>query len=97
YSWNGDLQQSNEQYAKAAAAAPQDIGLRLESASRLMQQQQFDEALALLESFSPQNQNALQQRESMVLDLAVRLGDTDRARLAAERLFGQRLSAEEQL
>src|SRR5256886_1015164 len=62
-----------------------------------MQNQQLDEALTLVDAVTPLDQRVLEQRETLALDLAVRLGDQDRARHAAERLFGLRLTPETQV
>src|SRR4029078_11306038 len=56
-----------------------------------------EEALALIDSGIPTDQRAMQQRELLALDLAVRLGKSDRAREAAQRLFGMKLDAQSQI
>ena len=51
----------------------------------------------IIEAVEPRDQKLVQKKELAVLRLAERLGDLDRARTAAERLFGLRLKAETQL
>lgn len=55
------------------------------------------EALDRIDHFEPIDNAAMQNRETMALRLAVGLGDVERARRAAERLFGLRLDTETQL
>jgi len=57
----------------------------------------FSSTLNIIEAIEPREQKLVQQKETKVLALAERLGDLDRARAAAERLFGLRLKAETQL
>jgi tetratricopeptide (TPR) repeat protein len=95
--WNEDREAGAATLAQAAALAPQDLDLRLEGARLHLEMGQFDEALAIVDSVSALDQRTLQQREALALDLAVRLGDHQRARDAAQRLFGLRLDAETQV
>ena len=54
-------------------------------------------ALALLDSVTPTDHRVMQAREQAALRLAERTGNVERARQAAERLFGLRLDSETQL
>jgi tetratricopeptide (TPR) repeat protein len=81
----------------AAELAPRDASLRLDLANLFVEMRQLDEALAVVDSIAPLDQRVMQQRETLALDLAVRLGDHARARDAAQRLFGLRLDAETQV
>lgn len=95
--WNDDRESAATTLTQAAALVPQDTALRLEVARLNLEMTQLDEALAVVESITPLDQRSMQQRESLALDLAVRLGDHQRARDAAQRLFGLRLDAESQI
>ena len=57
----------------------------------------FEGAMTLLDSFTPLDMQTMQQREETALRLAERTGDVDRARKAADRLFGLRLDSTKQL
>jgi tetratricopeptide (TPR) repeat protein len=95
--WNEDRETAAQTLAQAASLAPQDLDLRLEAARLHIEMGQFDDALAIVEAVAPLDQRTMQQRETLALDLAVRLGDHQRAREAAQRLFGLRLDPETQV
>jgi tetratricopeptide (TPR) repeat protein len=95
--WNDDRDAAAATLNRAAELVPQDASLRLDLAQLHLDMQQLDEALAVVEAIAPLDQRVMQQRETMALDLAVRLGDHQRAREAAQRLFGLRLDAETQV
>jgi tetratricopeptide (TPR) repeat protein len=95
--WNEDVDAAHQMLAAAMELVPHDDDLKLDTARLLVQSQKYDEALALVDSITPKDQRMLQQRETLALDLAVRLNDHTRAREAAQRLFGLRLDAETQV
>src|SRR5439155_3569415 len=95
--WNDEPDAGFKSLADAVALVPHDLDLRMDIARQYMQNQQLDEALTLVDAVTPLDQRVLEQRETLALDLAVRLGDQDRARHAAERLFGLRLTPETQV
>ncbi|MCI0361269.1 MAG: tetratricopeptide repeat protein, partial [Planctomycetaceae bacterium] len=95
--WNDDQETGLATLAKAVELAPQDVELRIEVARLLMQSQRLDEALAMLDAVTPLDQRILQLQETLALDIAVRLGDHERAKAAAVRLFGLRLTPEIQV
>ncbi len=66
-------------------------------ADLLVSVENYEEAIEALDKVVAKDQRTLQSREQLVLTLAERIGDVDRARKAAERLFGLRLSSKEQL
>jgi tetratricopeptide (TPR) repeat protein len=91
--WEESFDQAFENLAAALELAPSDVELRLQTARLYIQHQKFDDALTLVDAVAPTDQRAVQDRETLALDLAVRLGDHQRAREAAQRLFGLRLDA----
>ncbi len=95
--WNDDADAAHHTLATAADLVPHDDELKLGIARLLTQSQKYDEALSLVDTITPKDQRMLQQRETLALDLAVRLNDHARARDAAQRLFGLRLDAETQV
>lgn len=95
--WCEEQDEAVEQIAAAAAALQDDPKFRLEVASLYEALEDFDAALEAVESIAPRDQQLVQQRELAALQIAERLGDVDRARQAAERLFGMRLDNNAQL
>lgn len=95
--WNDEKEDAATQFAAAAELVPQDQSLKLELASVHAAMGDYDAALEAVDRIVPRDQNLLQSRELLALQFAERLGDADRARAAAERLFGVRLDAQAQL
>jgi tetratricopeptide (TPR) repeat protein len=95
--WNEKQDEAMGLLSKIAAQVPDDWGLQTELASIYASQGDLDEALKIADSIAPRDQQVLQRREQLALALAERLGDTDRARTAAERLFGMRLNSQSQI
>ena len=71
--------------------------LRLDLAELLEQQGERALALATTEAVQPLDNTRIKRREELALRLAVLNGDLDRARQAAERLFGLRLDTDTQI
>lgn len=97
HSWNDDAEGALRHIGEASRLAPQDWELRTDVAQLHAASNRFDDALAIIDEIVPLNQETMRDRESLALDYAVRLGDLERARTAAERLFGLRLDAGTQL
>src|SRR5262249_30200422 len=97
YWWSGDKEQATQELAEASARAPQDLDLRLEVAALREAQGEPEAALAVVEGITPLDHTMMQKRETMALRLAALTGNVERARQAADRLFGLRLDAEEQI
>jgi hypothetical protein len=95
--WNGDKAEALKELARASDAVPGDLDLRLDVAERREQQGTLEDALALADSVTPLDHTTMQRREMLALRLAVRTGRVERARQAAERLFGLRLDPETQV
>jgi tetratricopeptide (TPR) repeat protein len=95
--WNDEPDAGFKSLSDSVALVPQDLDLRMDIARFYMQNQQLDEALTMVDAVTPLDQRVLEQRETLALDLAVRLGDHERAHHAAERLFGLRLTPETQV
>ena len=81
----------------ATQQVPDDANLVLDIAELREKNNEFDAALALLDSVSPLDVSIMQRREVAAMRLAERTGNVARARAAAERLFGLRLDAETQV
>ncbi len=79
---------------KIADQAASESELRLDLAELLEQQGERSEALAMADQVQPLDNATIKRREEIALRLAVMIGDLERARMAAERLFGLRLDTE---
>jgi tetratricopeptide (TPR) repeat protein len=95
--WQEEHDDAIATYAQAAECLPQDAGLRMELAGLYESRSDFDEALSIAEGIVAVDQRLLQARETLAMQLAERIGDLERARTAAERLFGLRLDTQTQM
>lgn len=95
--WADEQDEAIELMTKVTERLPDNLSMRFDMASMHEQRGDFDDALTIMESIQPLDQQVLQRKEIAVLGLAERIGDIDRARTAAERLFGLRLSSAMQL
>ncbi|WP_182866040.1 tetratricopeptide repeat protein [Rhodopirellula sp. JC639] len=76
---------------------PSDVDLQIERARLASELKQPRLALETLDSFSPLDSRMLVRKEMAAMNLAAEIGDTERAKVAAERLFGMRLDVQMQL
>ncbi len=97
YWWADEKDDALSCLTQAVAEAPGDHNLFLEVASMREQNNEHAAALALLDSVTPQDTQMLVRREEAALRLAERTGNVERARKAADRLFGLRLDTDKQL
>jgi tetratricopeptide (TPR) repeat protein len=95
--WNEDQQDAADLMAKASEALKDDLAYRFEMASMREMLGDFEDAMEIVESIAPRDQQVLQRKEWMALQLAERLGDNERAIAAAEKLFGLRLDTSLQM
>jgi tetratricopeptide (TPR) repeat protein len=95
--WNEEKDESIAQLVQAMALVPADHNLVMDVSALREQNGENDAALALLDSIAPLDTQMMQRREESAMRLAERTGNIDRARQAAERLFGLRLDADKQL
>jgi len=95
--WAGEKDEAIAELSQAVQAAPNDQILILEVAALHELNNDFQAAMALLDSFTPMEMQVMQQREEAALRLAERTGGVERARQAADRLFGLRLDSDKQL
>jgi tetratricopeptide (TPR) repeat protein len=95
--WHEDREPALKEMLAASALVGKDWRMKLEIARFQVELQNFDEALAVVDSIAPVDQDSMRERETAALDLSVRLGDHERARQASERLFGLRLDAPTQI
>jgi tetratricopeptide (TPR) repeat protein len=95
--WLEEKEEALTLLKKAGAYLNDDPAFRLEIATLHQSMGDTEDALEIVEAIVPRDQKLVQQRELIALELAERLGDIDRARQAAERLFGLRLDNNTQL
>ena len=95
--WQDEKDESVEMFRAVASSLQDDPSFQFEIASLYEKLGDFDESLSIVEAIEPRGQQLVEQKETTVLRLAERLGDLERARIAAERLFGLRLKAQTQL
>ena len=95
--WQEEKDEAIETFRAVATQLKDDVDFQFEIANLYEKIGDFDESLNIIEAIEPRDQKLVQKKELAVLRLAERLGDLDRARTAAERLFGLRLKAETQL
>ncbi len=95
--WMDEQDEAVELMARAVGQQPDDLAMRFDLASMYEARGDYEDAITLVDSITPRDQKMLEQRELLALQLAERLGDIERARSAAERLFGLRLSSQVQL
>ncbi len=86
--WLDEQDEAVQWMASVVDQLPDDLAIRFDMAQMHQSRGDFEDALLLIESITPRDQQVLQRRELLALQLAERLGDIDRARSAAERLFG---------
>jgi lipopolysaccharide biosynthesis regulator YciM len=97
YWWNDDKENAIAEFTKVAEGSKAESELRLDLAELLEQQGERADALTLADSVQPLDNTTMKRREELALRLSVLTGDLERARQAAERLFGLRLDTETQV
>lgn len=95
--WSDEKDEAVEILVKLGESQKDNPNARFEIAELRTQQGDLEDALEIVDSIIARDQKLLQRRELMALTLAERLGDHERARTAAERLFGLRLDSATQL
>lgn len=97
YDWMGQQQEMIEVVTAAAPRYADDLVFRFHLIELYESAGDYDLALEMIDETEVRDQKMLQRRELIAIGLAERLGDIDRARAAAERLFGLRLDSQTQL
>ena len=95
--WGDEQDEAIVELTKVVEAGPAESELRLDLAELLEQRRGHAEALAVADAVLPLDNATLRRREELALRLAVSSGAVERARHAAERLFGLRLDTETQV
>jgi len=87
----GSTEQAAIHLVRAAELQPEDVSLRINLVQFYQTAGNDKDALDLLETIEAADQSVMKEREQLALSLATKTGNIDRAKLAAERLFGLRL------
>ena len=95
--WSDSKEEAIAELTKVVEASRPESDLRLDLAELIEQQADYAGALAMLDAVQPLDNLSLRRREELALRVAVRTGNIDRARQAAERLFGLRLDTDTQI
>ncbi len=95
--WNEEKEEAIETIKEVIKENPENVSLKLEYAQLLFREGNQEDALATLDSIEVLDFNILKERELIALQLAIQSNDVDRAKKAAERLFGLRLNNNTQI
>lgn len=95
--WNEDKDEALTVLTEATNLRPHDEEMAFELARLHEKRGDNQQALELIEALPASDQQTLQKREIAALRLSVNSGNIDRARIAAERLFGLRLDSNLQI
>ena len=89
--WADDLPAAYDRIMTATARYPDDYDLWIEHARMAAELNRPQAALEALDAIEPLDQATLRVRELAAMNLATKLGRLERAKAAAQRLFGMRL------
>jgi tetratricopeptide (TPR) repeat protein len=95
--WNDQKDEAIAELTKVVDAGPAESELRLELAELLEEQRVYADALAVVDAVQPLDNMTLRRREELALRVALSSGEVERARKAAQRLFGLRLDTDTQV
>ncbi len=95
--WTQRPEECYDRIERLSRDFPDDVDLRIEQARLASELSQPRLALSLLDSIDPLDSGMLVRKEMAAMNLASQLGDVERARQAAERLFGMRMDTRTQL
>ncbi len=94
--WMGDKPLALQHLTAVCQLEPGSAELQLDLADMNIRMMNFEDAMTSIENVVPLDQQTTTRKEELALSVAQRLGNLDRARLAAQRLFGLRLDADAQ-
>ncbi|MCO8124513.1 tetratricopeptide repeat protein [Stieleria sp. TO1_6] len=97
YWWNKLPQKTYQRINQLCELYPDDVDLKIEQARLASELAQPRVALEKLDSFDPLDSRMLVRKEMAAMNLASQIGDVERAKQAAERLFGLRMDTATQL
>jgi len=95
--WNEEKDEAVAELTRIVESTGPESDLRFDLAELLVQQKAPGDALEILDAIQPLDNLSLKRREEMALTAAIISGNAERARHAAERLFGLRLDTDSQI
>ena len=95
--WSDEKDEAIAELTKVVSRGRPESDLRLDLADLLMQQGSPADAIELLDAVQPLDNMSLKRREELAITAAIAAGNAERARHAAERLFGLRLDTDTQI
>ncbi|TWU06369.1 DUF1583 domain-containing protein [Stieleria varia] len=95
--WGGEITKTYDAIIQLSEADPEDNDWWIERARLAAELKMPEASLEALDSINPTDQSTLQIRELAAMNLASQLGDLERAKTAAQRLFGMRLDVQTEL
>jgi hypothetical protein len=95
--WDEESAEAVEILATAAGSSGDSTEMKFLLADAYVKLDEPERAIDTLDAITTLDQATVQQRETRILELATRAGFVERAREAAERLFGVRMNTHEQL
>ncbi|TWT99015.1 tetratricopeptide repeat protein [Neorhodopirellula pilleata] len=95
--WDGEITKTYDAIIQLSEADPEDNDWWIERARLAAELKMPEASLEALDSIHPTDQSTLQIRELAAMNLASQLGNLDRAKTAAQRLFGMRLDVQTEL
>ena len=95
--WMDEKDEALAILSEATARLQDNLEMQFELARLYERRGEHDQALAIVDALTATDQQALQRREITALRMAVNSGNIERARTAAERLFGLRLDSNLQI
>jgi tetratricopeptide (TPR) repeat protein len=95
--WSEEQDEAMQIVTTIIESNPSNLDMQFQFAALLETRSAFEDALSIINKISARDQTRLIRKENIALRLAERIGDSDRAREAAERLFGLRLSSDMQM
>ncbi|MEM9828273.1 MAG: tetratricopeptide repeat protein, partial [Planctomycetota bacterium] len=95
--WNDGPEAAFPVIERLAQSHPDNLELQIEKARLAYELKRPRQALEALDAIRPLDSRMLVQKEMAAMQLASQLGDSDRAKVAAKRLFGMRLDTQTQL
>ena len=95
--WMDEKDEALAVLAPATEALNDNVDMKFELAKLYEQRGEHEQALEIVDSLTATDQQAMQKREITALRMAVNSGNIDRARAAADRLFGLRLDSNLQI
>ena len=95
--WLDEKDEALDVLVAATEGLADNTDMKFELATLHERRGEHDQALAIVDSLVATDQQLMQKREITALRMAVNSGNIERARLAAERLFGLRLDSNLQI